>query len=113
MRVVNKLSAYIFLSVFFLIDAFVVLNSSHTKSRRTLLLLTNSQSHDGHISRRHLFEVVSLLMPAVLVVSASPARADVWDGNALPQGAQQFSRVIKLKTDLKVSFVSLTFVRTT
>jgi hypothetical protein len=30
------------------------------------------------------------------------ANADVSDGNALPEGAQQFARTIKLKTDLKV-----------
>lgn len=41
-------------------------------------------------------------MPALLITGASPAQADVSDGNSLPQGAQQFARVIKLKADLKV-----------
>lgn len=31
-----------------------------------------------------------------------PAFADVSDGNVLPQGAAQFSRVVKMKNDLKV-----------
>ena len=33
---------------------------------------------------------------------ASPSVADVSDGNALPQGAAQFSRVVKVRAQLKV-----------
>jgi hypothetical protein len=33
----------------------------------------------------------------------SPSLADVSDGNSLPQGAAQFSRVIKVRAQLKVS----------
>jgi len=33
--------------------------------------------------------------------TALPTRADVSDGNALPQGAAQFSRVLRLSSDLK------------
>jgi hypothetical protein len=32
--------------------------------------------------------------------------ADVSDGNSLPQGAAQFSRVIKVRAQLKVSYIS-------
>ena len=45
-----------------------------------------------------------IISSAALVVSqvAVKVNADVSDGNALPEGAQQFARTIKLKTDLKV-----------
>ena len=47
---------------------------------------------------------------AAIAVGAStiftrPAFSDVSDGNALPQGAAQFSRVLKVKNDLKVSMI--------
>lgn len=45
---------------------------------------------------------------AAIIAGAStlftgPAFADVSDGNALPQGAAQFSRLLKTKNDLNVS----------
>ena len=50
-------------------------------------------------SRRHM-----IISSVALIASqvATKANADVSDGNALPEGAQQFARTIKLKTDLKV-----------
>ena len=39
---------------------------------------------------------------ATLAIS-TPAYADVADGNALPDGALQFKRLLRLKTDLAVS----------
>ena len=44
---------------------------------------------------------------ATIVTGSLPALADVSDGNALPQGAQQFSRLIRVKGDLKVCCVVL------
>jgi hypothetical protein len=38
----------------------------------------------------------------------APAAADVSDGNALPEGAAQFGRVVRTKVDLAVSMGSLT-----
>ncbi|EJK64197.1 hypothetical protein THAOC_15101 [Thalassiosira oceanica] len=38
---------------------------------------------------------------AVWISSPSPSLADVSDGNSLPQGAAQFSRVIKVRSQLK------------
>ncbi len=37
-----------------------------------------------------------------LVINPLPSLADVSDGNALPQGAAQFSRIIKVRAQLKV-----------
>lgn len=51
------------------------------------------------VSRRNMI-VSSVAFIASQV--ATKANADVSDGNALPEGAQQFARTIKLKTDLKV-----------
>lgn len=52
------------------------------------------------VSRRQCLEG-SLLGAAALLVS-TPARADVASGNALPQGAQQFARSVRLKVEVKV-----------
>jgi len=59
-------------------------------------------------SRRHLFTVLAssssaAAAAAILLAAPSTARADVSDGNVLPQGAQQFANVVKLKSNLKVS----------
>jgi hypothetical protein len=43
----------------------------------------------------------SLVATSALVTSPLPGVADVSDGNALPQGAAQFSRVIKVRAQLK------------
>jgi hypothetical protein len=51
------------------------------------------------VSRRNMI-VSSVAFIASQV--ATKANADVSDGNELPEGAQQFARTIKLKTDLKV-----------
>jgi hypothetical protein len=63
------------------------------------------------ISRRQVVvETIKQFTPAAVLLGTSslPVRADVSDGNALPQGAQQFARVLRLKTNLKVRIV---FVR--
>jgi hypothetical protein len=41
-------------------------------------------------------------MVVAALASSQPAYADVSDGNALPQGAAQFGRVIRAKSDLQV-----------
>jgi hypothetical protein len=45
---------------------------------------------------------VAVFSASSLVVGSSPAFADVSDGNALPQGAAQFSRILRAKSDLAV-----------
>ena len=42
-----------------------------------------------------------------------PANADVADGNALPDGAAQFKRLVRLKTDLAVSAKTYDFLKST
>jgi hypothetical protein len=53
------------------------------------------------LSRRRQLVGAAVLLPFI-AAGTPPARADVSDGNVLPKGAQQFARVVKLKTDLKV-----------
>ncbi|GKY95052.1 hypothetical protein MPSEU_000469500 [Mayamaea pseudoterrestris] len=43
----------------------------------------------------------SIITGSLLLASPSMSRADVADGNVLPQGAAQFSRVLRLKSDLQ------------
>jgi len=63
----------------------------------------NEIDPSSSLSRRRI--VLRIAPAALLLASVSslqPASADVSDGNALPQGAQQFANVVKLKTNLKV-----------
>jgi hypothetical protein len=53
-------------------------------------------------SRRSIIVSSIALCVGFVTQGTMIANADVSDGNALPQGAQQFARTIKLKTDLKV-----------
>ncbi len=52
-------------------------------------------------SRRNMITTSVMFVTGASQI-ATKANADVSDGNALPEGAQQFARTIKLKTDLKV-----------
>jgi hypothetical protein len=53
------------------------------------------------VSRREAM-IVSLIAFSAAATQPQYANADVSDGNALPKGAQQFARTLKLKTDIKV-----------
>jgi hypothetical protein len=54
-------------------------------------------------SRRDFVGQGAAIVGAALVAGSLPSFADVSDGNALPQGAQQFSKMIRVKADLKVN----------
>ena len=63
-----------------------------------------SQTHLLAASRRDILSVgVSAALSLAVAGSPLPASADISEGNTLPQGAQQFSRLIRVKADLKVS----------
>jgi hypothetical protein len=84
----------------------VVLNTVAQPSHSTTVTITTTTT------RRNVLNVATKQVAAIIATSGTfmtiatlarePAIADVSDGNALPQGAQQFARTIKLKTDLKV-----------
>jgi len=91
------------------------------KSSLTLLLATLGASHafttssQSQNTRNVVLSALrdeqsrrTFVSAAAIAVGAStlftrPAFSDVSDGNTLPQGAAQFSRVLKVKSDLKVS----------
>jgi hypothetical protein len=65
--------------------------------------LAASVSDDSTSRRDALSKVAALLSVPALLGTGLPAYADVSDGNALPQGAAQFGRVIRAKSDMIVS----------
>lgn len=60
-----------------------------------------SSSRSSEISRQDALRNLMGIAGA-LAFAPSVARADVSDGNSLPEGAARFSRVLRLKTDLQV-----------
>jgi hypothetical protein len=60
-----------------------------------------SSNRSSEISRQDALRNLMGIAGA-LAFAPAVARADVSDGNQLPQGAQQFARVLRLKTDLQV-----------
>jgi hypothetical protein len=74
-------------------------------STRNLELAASSWSKDvpSEKNRRLLFS--SAIAGGASLVFTRPSLADVSDGNALPQGALQFSRLLKVKTDIAVGAV--------
>lgn len=53
--------------------------------------------------RDALSKMTSLLLMTTILGYSTPTYADVSDGNALPEGAAQFSRVVRAKSDMIVS----------
>ena len=53
-------------------------------------------------SRRDVLGQGAALVGAALVSGSVPALAEVSDGTSLPDGAAQFSRLLRVKGDLKV-----------
>jgi hypothetical protein len=65
-------------------------------------LVNDATNRRQFVSRAFL----ALLSPALFTFGAPPAAADVAEGNALPQGAAQFGRIIRAKSDLVVRNVA-------
>jgi hypothetical protein len=65
---------------------------------------SHSKSTICHGSERRKFvqDFVAVFSASFLVAGSAPAFADVSDGNALPQGAAQFGRILRAKSDLVV-----------
>lgn len=76
------------------------LSSSTTTSHATTQL--EAYSSDGSSRRGFISRAVeaTVLATTIGLVSTPAAFADVSDGNALPAGAAQFSRLVRLKKDL-------------
>ena len=78
----------------------------HPRCHRTKQALYSEDSWQTTptLSRRDAFVKITglALIPSIFGASL-PANADVSDGNALPEGAAQFSRVVRAKADMIVS----------
>lgn len=80
----------------------------HAASHRTEQALYSNDSFETKptLNRRDAFvKVTGLVLIPSMFGAILPANADVSDGNALPEGAAQFSRVVRAKTDMIVSVV--------
>jgi len=75
-------------------SAFVPLQTSSIKS--TVLEEHQSQNQDN----RRSFLVKTVAALPITFIQPQKSFADVSDGNSLPDGAAQFSRILKTKTDL-------------
>jgi len=78
---------------------------SHKSLQRNAVRMNGveeANSTSGEISRQQAFQRVVGSAFAVAFVPTI-ARADVYSGTSLPQGATQFQRVLLLQNDLKVS----------
>jgi hypothetical protein len=67
----------------------------------------SSPSRSFEISRQDVLRNLMGIAGA-LAIAPSVARADVADGNQLPEGAARFNRVLRVKTDLQVRIPRLT-----
>lgn len=78
----------------------------HSVSRKTQQALSADDNWETTptLKRRDAFvKFTSLALIPSIFGASLPANADVSDGNALPEGAAQFSRVVRAKTDMIVS----------
>jgi hypothetical protein len=72
----------------------------------------NSNDNDNSsplLTRRQWFTVagVTALITSGILSPIQSSFADVSDGTSLPQGAQQFARVARLKNNIAVSFLTM------
>jgi hypothetical protein len=87
-------------------DVIKTLLSSSSSSSSDTLSSTLSLSSSVSSRRSWITQSIMNASPVLLFVSSSlsslPAYADVSSGTSLPQGAQQFARVVRLKNDVLV-----------
>ena len=55
----------------------------------------------GGLSRRGALQSIAAGLTTASILTNVPAFADVSDGNALPEGAAQFTRIVRAKTDMQ------------
>jgi hypothetical protein len=80
--------------------AFTTPPQSYSTRNLELAALSWRKDVPSEKNRRLLFS--SAITGGASLLFTRPSLADVSDGNALPQGALQFSRLLKVKTDLAV-----------
>ena len=91
-------SIFAFVLLVRLNGAFIAETKSTWTSRSGLFMANEGAGP----SRRELLRNIVVGTAAAALLAPSIVRADVSDGTSLPQGVAQFSRVLRLKNDLKV-----------
>jgi hypothetical protein len=84
--------------------AFNIQSGKNFRDGTNNLCFATKSFDDSSVSRRDAIihgMIGSFAMGSSLLANPSAVQADVSDGNALPQGAAQFSRVLRLKSDLQ------------
>jgi hypothetical protein len=109
----------ILVTLIFTCTAFVVLPPSTSfvaqKTEASAIRLSSSNDNNNDFSidnkkevlgRRQWLKIAgaTTLFGTGVIFSSESALADVSDGTALPQGVQQFSKVVRLKSAIAVSF---------
>ncbi|KAL3764174.1 hypothetical protein ACHAWU_003986 [Discostella pseudostelligera] len=78
---------------------------SHVNGKGSIRCSTHLYAAEASKSRRDFFSVgivsTGVAIASTILLSPLPCVADVSDGNALPQGAAQFSRVLKVRSQLQ------------
>ena len=72
--------------------------SQHPQERSLTMILGATRP----LERKAFGAQLLAFLPAITIIP-NVARADVSDGTQLPQGAQQFQKVLRLKSDIPVS----------
>jgi hypothetical protein len=83
---------------------FVPAHNHMTKTPMTLSMSHHQESLTSTTRQGFMKSLVSGV--SALVVASKTANADVYSGNTLPPGMQQFSRALKLRKNLQVSTIS-------
>ena len=81
--------------------AFTATHQQQSTRNMELAALRWSDDVPSEKSRRSVFSAA--IVAGASVLFTKPAFSDVSDGTSLPQGAAQFSRLLKVKNDLAVS----------
>lgn len=88
------------LTVFLPFTGAYVVNTKIRSPVSSSLCMTSAFDGEESLNRRQLFQHVATT-GAVAFLAPRLAWADISDGNALPKGAAEFSRSLRLKSDLK------------
>ncbi len=101
----NYLSAGLLIAALVNINTAEAFSHSRAKCSSRFTFRLHAAEKSASSSRRDFFSSASIATIGVtfesMMIAPLPSVADVSDGNALPQGAAQFSRVLKVRSQLQ------------
>jgi hypothetical protein len=102
----NYLLACLLIAALVNINTAEAFSHSRVKCSSRFTFRLNAAEESTSSSRRDFFSSASIAtigvtFESMMITSPLPSVADVSDGNALPQGAAQFSRVLKVRSQLQ------------